>query len=133
MNWVHEFREFAMRGNVVDLAVGVVVGGAFGRITTSLVNDILMPPLGMVLGRMDFKSLAIPLGTGTDGKPVLLNYGAFASAIIDFVFIAFALFVVIKAVNALRRRQDGSATSPFAPKPEVQLLTEIRDLMKERS
>lgn len=133
MNWVHEFREFAMRGNVVDLAVGVVVGGAFGRITTSLVNDILMPPLGMVLGRMDFKSLAIPLGTGADGKPVLLNYGAFASAIVDFVLIAFALFVVIKAVNALRRRQDGSVSSPFAPKPEVQLLTEIRDLMKARS
>lgn len=130
MKWTKEFREFAMRGNAVDLAVGVVFGAAFGKIATSLVNDILMPPLGMLLGRMDFRNLALTIGREANGEPVAVRYGAFLSSVLDFVIVAFALFVVIKAVNALRRRFEASVSG--APGADVRLLTEIRDLLKPR-
>lgn len=128
--FLNEFKEFAMRGNVVDLAVGIVIGGAFGKITTSLVNDILMPPIGFVLGKVDFKELKWVLPT-PDGVGVTINYGLFINTIIDFTIVAFALFLVIKGMNTLKRKQEAVSAPPAAPPADVQLLTEIRDLMKK--
>ena len=128
--FLNEFKEFAMRGNVVDLAVGIVIGGAFGKITTSLVNDILMPPIGFVLGKVDFKELKWVLPT-PDGVGVTINYGLFINTIIDFAIVAFALFLVIKGMNALKRKEAAAPAAPAAPPADVQLLTEIRDLMKK--
>lgn len=131
MKIIKEFRDFAMRGNVVDLAVGVVIGGAFGKITTSLVNDILMPPLGLLLGKVNFKDLALVLTPpGADGKGgVSLGYGAFINTIVDFMLVAFALFIVIKAMNKMKRKEEAKPT--VAPPADVVLLTEIRDLLKK--
>lgn len=132
--WVREFKTFVMRGNVVDLAVGVVIGGAFGKITASLVNDILMPPIGLLLGGVDFKNLSVTLQPAMDGKdPVTINYGAFINTLLDFVIIAFALFMVIKAINAMKRK-EAAAPTPATPPPtaDVVLLTEIRDLLKQK-
>ena len=128
--FLNEFKEFAMRGNVVDLAVGIVIGGAFGKITTSLVNDILMPPIGFILGKVDFKELKWVLPT-PDGAGVTINYGLFINTIIDFTIVAFALFLVIKGMNTLKRKQEAVSAAPAAPPADVQLLTEIRDLMKK--
>lgn len=132
--WAQEFKTFVMRGNVVDLAVGVVIGGAFGKITASLVNDILMPPIGVLLGGVDFKNLSITLLPAVNGKdPVTIGYGAFINTALDFVIIAFALFLVIKAINTLKRKEE--AAPPPAPPPppaDVALLTEIRDLLKQK-
>ena len=128
---VEEFKEFALRGNVVDLAVGIVIGGAFGKITNSLVSDILMPPIGFILNHVDFKELKWVLPT-PDGTGVTINYGLFINTIVDFVIVAFALFMVIKGMNALKRKQEAAApAAPAAPPADVQLLTEIRDLMKK--
>ncbi len=138
MSMLKEFREFAMRGNVVDLAVGVIIGGAFGKITASLVNDVLMPPLGMLLGGIDFKDKAVVLkqavvdAAGAEVAPaVLLRYGALVNAAIDFVIVAFALFVVIKAMNTLKKKEAAAPAAPAAPPADVVLLTEIRDLLKK--
>ncbi len=129
MGLIKEFREFAMRGNVVDLAVGVIIGGAFGKITTSLVNDVIMPPIGMVLGRVDFKDLKLTLVKASEGVAgVTINYGAFINTLIDFTIVAFALFLVIKAMNTLKKKE---AAAPAAPPADVVLLTEIRDLLKK--
>lgn len=132
--WVQEFKTFVMRGNVVDLAVGVVIGGAFGKITASLVNDILMPPIGLLLGGVDFKNLSVTLQPAMDGKdPVTINYGAFINTLLDFVIIAFALFMVIKAINAMKRKEAAAPTPATPPPPaDVVLLTEIRDLLKQK-
>lgn len=130
MKFLKEFKEFAMRGNVVDLAVGIVIGGAFGKITTSLVNDIIMPPIGFLLGKVDFKELKLVLPT-PDGVGVTINYGLFINTLIDFVIVAFALFLVIKGMNALKRKEAAAPAAPAAPPADVQLLTEIRDLMKK--
>jgi large conductance mechanosensitive channel len=132
--WAQEFKTFVMRGNVVDLAVGVVIGGAFGKITASLVNDILMPPIGVLLGGVDFKNLSITLLPAVNGKdPVTIGYGAFINTVLDFVIIAFALFMVIKAINTLKRKEEAAPT-PATPPPsaDVVLLTEIRDLLKQK-
>jgi large conductance mechanosensitive channel len=135
-----EFKEFAMRGNVVDLAVGIVIGAAFGTIVNSLVNDVIMPPIGLVMGNVDFSDLFINL-SGQDyaslaaardaGAPVIA-YGAFINAVINFVIVAFAIFLVVKAMNRLRRQQEEAPeVSPVPPRQET-LLEEIRDLLKAR-
>lgn len=128
-----EFKEFAMKGNVVDLAVGVVVGGAFGKIVSSLVADVIMPPLGKAIGGVNFSELAMSLGPGADGKDVLLKYGMFLQSIFDFVIIAFALFMAIKAINRLKKPE--AAPAPAAPPPPPRsevLLEEIRNLLAKR-
>lgn len=133
MKVIQEFKEFALRGNVVDLAVGIIIGGAFGKITTSLVNDVIMPPIGYVVGRVDFKDLKISLTPpGETAAEVTINYGAFINTVVDFVIVAFALFLVVKAMNQLKRKQQVAPAAPPAPPPEVALLTEIRDLLKSR-
>ena len=131
MSLAKEFREFAMRGNVVDLAVGVIIGGAFGKITTSLVNDVIMPPIGMVLGKVDFKDLKLVMVEGSETvKEVAIGYGAFINTLIDFTLVAFALFMVIKAMNTMKKKEAAHPT-PAATPADVMLLTEIRDLLKK--
>jgi large conductance mechanosensitive channel len=122
-----DFKEFAMKGNVVDMAVGVIVGAAFGKIVSSLVENIIMPPLGMALSGVNFSDLAVTIGTGPDGKAVLLKYGAFLQSILDFVIIAFVLFLAIRAINRLKK--PPVAAGP--PRQEV-LLEEIRNLLAKR-
>jgi large conductance mechanosensitive channel len=129
---IQEFKTFAMRGNVIDLAVGVVIGGAFGKIVSSFVNDVIMPPLGLLLGGVDFSSLALTLRAAEGETPaVLLRYGAFINTVVDFLIIAWAIFMVVKAMNSLKKKEE-AAPPPAPPKEEV-LLTEIRDLLKARS
>jgi large conductance mechanosensitive channel len=131
MAMIKEFKAFAMRGNVVDLAVGIIIGGAFGKIVTSLVNDILMPPIGMILSGVDFASLAFMLKSAQDGKPaVAIGYGAFINTMIDFIIVAFAIFLMIRAINRFQKKQEAAA--PPAPSKEEVLLTEIRDILKTR-
>jgi large conductance mechanosensitive channel len=133
MGMLREFKEFAMRGNVIDLAVGVIVGAAFGKITTSFVNDVLMPPIGLLVGGVDFSSLAITLREKTDAAPaVQLKYGAFINTIIDFVIIAFAIFLFVKGINSLQKKKEEAEAAPAAPPQEVVLLTEIRDELRRR-
>lgn len=139
---VKEFREFAMRGNVIDLAVGVIIGGAFGKITASLVNDVIMPFIGMFLGGLDFSSLAITLPDFYNkGKPNLLKIGSLIGTVIDFLIIAFVIFIMIKAINTLKEIQEkknaaaeaAEEKKPPEPSTEEKLLTEIRDLLKEKN
>ena len=132
MSIVKEFKEFAMRGNVVDLAVGIIIGGAFGNIVSSFVADVIMPPIGLALGGVDFSNLAFILKQATETTPaVLLNYGKFVNTIIDFLIIAFAIFMAIKAMNSIKKKEVEAPASPPAPPADVQLLTEIRDLLKK--
>ncbi len=139
-----EFREFAMRGNVVDMAVGLIIGAAFGAIVTSLVNDVIMPPIGMVLGGADFSELYVLLKEGTPtgpyatlaaakaAKAVTINIGVFVNTIISFLIVAFAVFMVVKSVNAARRAPAPAPAAPPAPTPQEKLLAEIRDLLRTR-
>lgn len=129
MGLMTEFKEFAMKGNVVDMAVGVVIGTAFGKIVSSLVGDLVMPLLGKVVGGVNFSNLAIDLGAGPDGQPVLLKYGAFLQSAFDFLVIAAAIFMALKAINRLKTPPAPPAAAP--PPADVQLLTEIRDLLKK--
>jgi large conductance mechanosensitive channel len=136
MGMLSEFKEFAMRGNVIDLAVAVVIGGAFGKIVTSLVNDVVMPVIGKLSGGVNFNDAAwvlTPAQLGADGKEVaaavLLKYGAFIQSIIDFMLIAFAVFMAIKLINRLQRKQP---EAPAAPAADIVLLTEIRDALRAR-
>ena len=139
MGLIAEFKTFAMRGNVVDLAVGIVIGAAFGKIVTSAVEGILMPIVGMALGGVNFATLALELeprvvdaaGTVTD-PGVYLAYGAFLQSLLDFVIVAFAIFVLIKAINRLRRREAEVPADPPAPTTQEKLLSEIRDLLAAR-
>jgi large conductance mechanosensitive channel len=128
MSLLTEFKEFAMKGNVVDMAVGVVIGTAFGKIVSSLVGDVVMPLLGKVVGGMNFTDLAIDLGANPAGEPILLKYGVFLQSIFDFVLIAAAIFMAIKAINRLKAPAPAAAPPPPA---DVVLLTEIRDLLKK--
>ena len=136
MSFISEFKAFAMRGNVIDLAVGVVIGAAFGKIVGSLVDNVIMPPLGVVIGNVDFSDLVIKIGTPvTDAKGVvtggaIIKYGVFLNTIIQFVIVAIAIFLVVKLMNRLTRKQE--AAPPPPPPPEVVLLTEIRDLLKAK-
>jgi len=132
MSMMKEFRDFAMRGNVVDMAVGIVIGGAFGKIVSSFVNDVLMPPIGMMLGGVDFGDLAITLKEAVGETPaVMLNYGMFIQTVVDFIIIAFAIFLVIKAMNNLKKKEEAKPAPPPKPSAEETLLTEIRDLLKK--
>lgn len=129
MSLASEFKQFAVKGNVVDLAVGVVVGAAFGKIISSLVENMVMPPLGMLLSGVNFSDLAVKLGETPDGMPVLWKYGAFLQTMLDFLIIALCLFIAIKAINRLKAPAAPAAPPP-PPRSEV-LLEEIRDLLKK--
>jgi large conductance mechanosensitive channel len=128
-----EFKEFAMKGNVVDLAVGVIIGAAFGKIVSSLVGDILMPTLGKVIGGLNFSEFAIALGKDPTGKDVLIKYGAFLQTLFDFVIIALVLFLVIKGINRLKRPAPAAPAAPAPPPRSEVLLEEIRDLLAKRA
>ena len=131
MGFGAEFKEFAMKGNVVDLAVGVIIGGAFGKIISSFVGDIVMPPLGKMIGGVNFADLAVNLGMGPDGKtPVLLKYGAFLQSVFDFLIIALVIFMAIRALNSLKKPDPAAPPAP-PPKTEV-LLEEIRNLLAKK-
>ena len=137
-----EFKEFAMRGNVVDMAVGIIIGAAFGRIVDSLVKDLIMPPIGLLLGKVDFSNLFVILKEGTTPGPyftvdaaqkagaVTFNYGMFINNVITFIIVAFAVFLLIRAINQLRRKEEAQPAAPPAPPEEVVLLREIRDALK---
>lgn len=136
-----EFKDFAMRGNVVDLAVGFILGGAFSTIVRSLVNDILMPPLGLVLGGVDFTNLFITLGdaeyetlaAAQEAGAATINYGMFINNVIAFIILAFALFLIIKGMNSLKKKEEEAPAAPPAPSKEEVLLTEIRDLLAKKA
>ncbi|MBT8090805.1 MAG: large-conductance mechanosensitive channel protein MscL [Gammaproteobacteria bacterium] len=125
-----EFKAFAMRGNVVDMAVGIVIGGAFGKIVSSLVSDVIMPPIGMIMGGVDFSQLAISLGEGEGAASI--NYGMFINTVLDFVIIAFAIFMVIKGLNSMKKKEEAKPAEPPKPSAEETLLTEIRDLLAKQ-
>ena len=131
MSFMKEFREFAMRGNVVDMAVGVIIGGAFGKIVSSLVSDVMMPILGILTGGVDFKDLKITLAQAVGDTPaVTLNYGLFIQNVFDFIIVAFAIFMMIKALNKLKKEAP-KEEAPAEPSAEEKLLTEIHDLLKK--
>lgn len=133
MGMMQEFKSFAMRGNVVYMAVGIIIGGAFGKIVSSFVKDVIMPPIGMMIGGVDFSDLAITLKEAVGETPaVLISYGAFIQTVLDFVIIAFAIFMVIRAMNSLKKKEEEKPAAPPAPSKEELLLTEIRDLLKQR-
>jgi len=130
MSIVKEFKEFAVKGNVVDLAVGVIIGAAFGKIVSSLVTDVIMPPIGLLLGGIDFKDLKIHLKPAVGKTPeVAINYGVFINTAIDFLIVAFVIFLLVKGINALKRKEEEAPSTPPAPSKEEVLLTEIRDLL----
>lgn len=145
MSLIKEFKEFIMKGNVLDLAVAVIIGGAFGKIVTSLVNDILMPPIGILLGKVDFKQLKIIIQSGKDAvmngtqvvspavSEVSLNYGAFLQNTIDFILIGFCIFTVLKAYQKVTKKKEETPAAPPEPSNEEKLLTEIRDLLKDKN
>lgn len=126
MKLVQEFKTFAMKGNVVDMAVGVIIGAAFGKIVTSLVSYVIMPPVGLLLGGIDFSSLSVSLADG-----VTIKYGLFVNTVIDFIIIAFAIFMMIKGMNRFKKREEVKPAAPPAPREEVVLLSQIRDLLKK--
>jgi large conductance mechanosensitive channel len=140
MKVIKEFKDFAMRGNVIDLAVGVIIGGAFGKIVASLVADVIMPPIGLLVGGVTFTDLkwemkAAELVDGVEKAAVTLNYGNFLQVTFDFVIVAFAIFMFIKGMNRLNKKNEEAPAAPApppAPSKEEQLLTEIRDLLKEK-
>ncbi len=135
MSMLQEFKAFAMRGNVMDMAVGIVIGAAFGKIVSSLVSDVIMPPIGWLTGGIDFSAMKWVIKPADDSDPahklveVAINYGSFINTIITFVIVAFAIFMVIKAMNRLQKKQEDA---PAAPPADVALLTEIRDLLKSK-
>ena len=139
MGMLSEFKEFAMRGNVIDLAVGVVIGAAFGKIVSSLVSDVILPPIGWLIGNVDFSQLKWVLVDGVaataaspEVKEVAISYGLFINAIIQFAIVAFAIFVVVKAINSLRKAEPPAPAAPPEPSAEAKLLAEIRDALKAR-
>ena len=133
MSMGSEFKEFAMRGNVVDMAVGIVIGGAFGKIVSSFVADVLMPPIGLALGGVDFTDLALTLKEASgEAEAVMLNYGAFVQSVVDFLIIAFAIFMVIKAMNSMKQKEEEAPEKPPEPSKEEVLLTEIRDALRSK-
>ena len=132
MKMLKEFKAFAMKGNVIDMAVGIIIGAAFGKIVSSFVADVIMPPIGLLLGGVDFTNLAITLKAAEGDAPaVLLKYGVFINTLIDFLIIAFAIFMAIKAINSLKKKEEEKPATPPEPPADVKLLTEIRDLLKK--
>ena len=133
MSMMSEFKSFAMRGNVVDMAVGIVIGGAFGKIVSSFVADVLMPPIGLLLGNVDFSDLGVTLQAASEGaEAVTLRYGVFIQTVVDFLIIAFAIFMVVKAMNSVMKKEEAAPPPPPKPSKEEELLTEIRDALKAR-
>ncbi|HEY7216511.1 MAG TPA: large conductance mechanosensitive channel protein MscL [Thermoanaerobaculia bacterium] len=139
MGLIQEFREFAVKGNAIDLAVGVIVGGAFGKIVSSLVDDVIMPPIGLLLGGADFTSLFVNLGPGNyptlaaakaAGAPTL-NYGNFLQAVVNFLIVVWVIFLMVKAINRMRRKEEEAPAAPPAPAEEIVLLREIRDAVRK--
>jgi large conductance mechanosensitive channel len=132
MKLVDEFKSFAMKGNVVDMAIGIIVGAAFGKIVSSMVSDILMPPLGLLIGGVNFTDLKLILKAATETAPaVTWNYGNFIQTIFDFIIVAFSVFLVIKAINSAKKKEEAKPAAPAAPAMEELLLSEIRDLLKK--
>lgn len=132
MSMISEFKDFAVKGNVVDMAVGIIVGVAFGKIVSSFVKDVVMPPIGVLLGGVDFSSLAITVQAATaDAAAVTMNYGNFIQTIVDFVIIAFVIFLAVKFINNLKKKEEAQPSAPPKPSNEEVLLTEIRDLLKK--
>ena len=131
MSMVQEFKEFAIKGNMVDMAVGVIIGAAFGKIVSSLVTDVIMPPIGVLIGGMDFSRLAITLQDATSTAPaVVISYGKFVQSVVDFTIIAAVIFIVIKGINSMKKNAEKAAAAPAAPPAQEVLLAEIRDLLK---
>ncbi|MBS4723346.1 large-conductance mechanosensitive channel protein MscL [Aeromonas veronii] len=133
MSLIQEFKAFAARGNVIDMAVGIIIGAAFGKIVSSFVGDVIMPPIGLILGGVDFSDLAVTLKTAEGTTPaVVIAYGKFIQTIIDFLIISFAIFMGLKAINTLKKKQEEEAAAPAGPTKDQELLTEIRDLLKSQ-
>ena len=133
MGFIQEFKTFAMRGNVIDMAVGIIIGGAFGKIVSSFVADVIMPPIGILVGNVDFTDLSITLKEATgDIAAVTLNYGKFIQSIVDFVIIAFAIFIAIKTMNSLKKKEEEAPAPPPTPSKQEVLLTEIRDALVKK-
>jgi large conductance mechanosensitive channel len=127
---IKEFKSFIMRGNVVDLAVGIIIGAAFGKIVTALINDIIMPPIGMLIGGINFKDFVLKIGGAAD-KPVTINYGNFIQITIEFVIIAFCVFLIVKGVNVMNKKEEAKQADPAPPSQQEEYLKEIRDLLKK--
>lgn len=133
MSIVKEFKEFAVKGNVMDMAVGIIIGVAFGKIVSSFVADVLMPPIGLLIGGVDFSNLVITLKAAEEGAEVVaLRYGVFIQAVFDFVIVAFAVFIAVRALNSMRKKEAETPAAPPAPSAQEQLLMEIRDLLKQK-
>lgn len=128
-NMIEEFKKFAVKGNAIDLAVGVVIGGAFGKIVTSLVNDIIMPIVGLLLGKVNFNTLSLTVNS-IDGSEIVLKYGQFIQSVVDFIIIAFSIFLFVKLINSFKKKEEEKPKIE-EPSNEEKLLTEIRDLLKE--
>jgi len=141
MGMVKEFKEFAVKGNVVDMAVGIIIGGAFGTIVKSLVSDVIMPPIGLMMGGVDFSNLFVVLGEGSfesldaakEAGAATINYGVFINNVISFLIVAFAVFLLVKAINNLKRKEEAKPAPPPGPSAEEKLLGEIRDVLKAKS
>lgn len=132
MGILKEFKEFAVKGNVIDMAVGVIIGGTFGKIVTSLVADVIMPAISVISGGQSFAEKAIEIPAKVEGaEPILIKYGLFIQNIIDFVIIAFCIFLMVKVINSLKKKEEATPAAPHAPSNEEVLLTEIRDLLKK--
>ncbi len=137
---LEEFKNFAMRGNVVDMAVGIIIGGAFGKIVSSFVNDVIMPPIGLMMGNVDFSQLYInlseidypSLAAAQEAGAATIKYGVFINTVLDFIIVAFAIFMVIRAMNKMKKKEEEKPAEPPKPSAEVELLTEIRDSLKSR-
>ncbi|MGI9233304.1 MAG: large conductance mechanosensitive channel protein MscL [Woeseiaceae bacterium] len=140
MTMLDEFKQFAMRGNVVDMAVGIIIGGAFGKIISSFVADVIMPPIGMLMGNVDFSQLFInlsdvsyeTLAAAKEAGAPTINYGVFLNTVLDFLIIAFAIFMVIRGMNKMKKKEEEKPAEPAKPSEEVQLLTDIRDALNNR-
>lgn len=134
MSILKEFKAFAVKGNVVDMAVGIIIGAAFGKIVSSFVGDIMMPPIGVMLGGVDFSSLSIVIQAAMGDTPeVVIRYGKFIQTLLDFIIIGFSLFLAIKTINKMKQKEEAAPKAPAAPSKEEELLAEIRDLLKDKS
>ena len=132
MKFLDEFKKFAIKGNMVDMAIGIIIGAAFGKIVASLVSDIIMPPIGLLLGAVNFADLKVVMKAATETAPaVTWNYGSFITVLIDFLILAFVVFMLVKAINAAKKKEEAAPAAPPAPTKDQTLLTEIRDLLKK--
>ena len=134
MGMMKEFKEFAVKGNVIDMAVGIIIGVAFGKIVSSFVGDVIMPPIGVLVGGIDFSNLSFIIkGASGDTAAVVVSYGKFLQTVIDFLIVAFAVFMAVKAINSLKRKEEEAPKAPPEPTAQEVLLSEIRDLLKNRT